>query len=87
MFIVQDSSGKDEDMKHQAALVKLKTALQIQNIPSDVGPLRSSFLSSFKMAYHVQAPPTTGAMSPGVSVFVLPIEARPPLCLHDPRVN
>lgn len=37
------------------------------------------------MAFHVQAPPTTGAVSLGVSVFVPPIEARPPLCLRDPR--
>lgn len=36
------------------------------------------------MAFHVQAPPTTGAVSLGVSVFVPPIEARPPLCLRDP---
>lgn len=33
-----------EHMKHQAALVKLKPALQIQNILSDVAPLGSSFL-------------------------------------------
>lgn len=68
------------------ALMIFKPVLEIQNIPSDAAPLLSFFFFS-KMAYHVQAPPTTGAMSLGVSVFVLPLEARPPLCPCDPEVN
>ncbi len=66
------------------ALITFKPVLEIRNFPSDAATLLPLFS---KMAHHIQAPPTTGAMSLGVSVFVLPKEARPPLSLCDPEVN
>ncbi len=66
------------------AFVIFKPVHVIQNIPCDAATLLPLFS---KMAYHIQAPPTTGAMSLGVYVFVLPKEARPPLSPCDPEVN
>lgn len=47
-------------------LLIFKPVPEIQNIASDAAALLPLFS---KMAYHIQAPPTTGAMSLGVSVL------------------
>lgn len=66
------------------ALLTFKPVLEIQNIPSDATLLLPLFS---KMAYHNQAPPTTGAMSLGVSVLFFLWRPGHPLSPRDPGVN